>query len=288
MKTARNVLSTGNGLATDDLRYFRAGFTLIELLVVITVIAILAALIMPALARAKDKGHHTVCLNNLRQIGTAFLLYVDEREDVFPGAAAGVPMSPAREDWIYWNYNDPIVSTVPGRNDIRNSSIAPFTSGFNPALYRCPMDKQARDRAEAQQRTPGLVTYPFSYSATSVFVATDPVNPPLADNHGILSLMSDNPNDTSLPFVAARVTNPSHKLMLVEEYAQRGLPDDGRWTPTTTRQPGLSHAPSWPMRPEGQLSNRHSGKGDAVFCDGHVETVNPSFGNDPLNFDASL
>jgi prepilin-type N-terminal cleavage/methylation domain-containing protein/prepilin-type processing-associated H-X9-DG protein len=288
MKTARNVLATGNSLPSGDLRYFPSGFTIIELLVVVAVIAILAALLLPALAKAKERGKYIVCINNLKQIGTAFLLYVDEHEDAFPGAAADTPMSPAGADWIYWNYNDPIVSAYPGRNDIRNGAIARYTGGFNPDLYRCPLDHQARDRADAQRANPGMITYPFSYSATSVFVSADLANPALADNHGILSLMSDNPGEISLPFLSARITNPSHKLMVVEEYVQRGLPDDGRWTPTTTPQPGLSHAPSWPMRPEGHLSNRHRGRGNAVFCDGHVETVKPSFGNDPLNFDASL
>jgi prepilin-type processing-associated H-X9-DG protein/prepilin-type N-terminal cleavage/methylation domain-containing protein len=263
-------------------------FTLVELLVVIAVIAILAALIMPALARAKEKGRHTICLNNLKQIGTAFLLYVDEREDTFPGAAAAMPMNPAREDWIYWNYNDPAVGPYPGRNDIRNSAIAPFTGGFNPTLFRCPMDKQARTRAESLAANPGQPPiYAYSYSATSVFISTDPANPPITDNHGILSLLSENPNDTSLPFVSARITNPSHKLMVVEEYAQRGLPDDGRWTPTNVPLRGTLHAPSWPIQPS-YISDRHSRKGNAVFCDGHVESVKPSFGSDPQNYDPSL
>jgi prepilin-type N-terminal cleavage/methylation domain-containing protein/prepilin-type processing-associated H-X9-DG protein len=60
----------------------RRGFTLIELLVVIALIAILAALLLPALARAKQRGQQTACLNNSRQQALAVLMYADENTDL--------------------------------------------------------------------------------------------------------------------------------------------------------------------------------------------------------------
>jgi prepilin-type N-terminal cleavage/methylation domain-containing protein/prepilin-type processing-associated H-X9-DG protein len=64
----------------------RHGFTLIELLVVIAIIAILAAMILPALSRSKESARRTVCLNHLKQLGLAAMLYVMDNENYYPSS----------------------------------------------------------------------------------------------------------------------------------------------------------------------------------------------------------
>src|SRR3954469_4797518 len=65
-------------------RMGRSGFTLIELLVVIAIIAILAAILFPVFAQAREKARMSACISNMRQIGSAFMMYAQDYDETFP------------------------------------------------------------------------------------------------------------------------------------------------------------------------------------------------------------
>jgi prepilin-type N-terminal cleavage/methylation domain-containing protein/prepilin-type processing-associated H-X9-DG protein len=71
------------------------GFTLIELLVVIAIIAILAAILFPVFAKAREKARQSTCISNSRQLATAMQIYIQDHEDTFPAANGNAPWSAA-------------------------------------------------------------------------------------------------------------------------------------------------------------------------------------------------
>ncbi len=84
----------------------KSGFTLIELLVVIAIIAILAAILFPVFASAKERGRQVKCLNNLKQLATAVLIYCDDNDGGMPMVKIG-GSRPPMQNWCgaYWVEN---------------------------------------------------------------------------------------------------------------------------------------------------------------------------------------
>jgi prepilin-type N-terminal cleavage/methylation domain-containing protein/prepilin-type processing-associated H-X9-DG protein len=117
------------------------GFTLIELLVVIAIIAILAALLLPALGRAKLKAQAVGCMNNSRQLMTAWRMYVEDNADVLPFAVC-YDSSVTRYAWTQ-GVIDPTTPTAQGNWNpdytIRPGCIWPYC-GNSMGIFHCPAD----------------------------------------------------------------------------------------------------------------------------------------------------
>jgi prepilin-type N-terminal cleavage/methylation domain-containing protein/prepilin-type processing-associated H-X9-DG protein len=247
------------------LKQIRRAFTLVELLVVIGIIALLIAILMPALSRARESGRQVQCLSNLRQIAVATVGYCNANKGYFPGDGGGsAPTGNGADKWIMWREPDP------GWN-IDESSLAPHLGIKGDSLrtlFRCPSDEwEGHDK-------PSPIPYRYSYSMNQLLT---------------------NPNQTyaqGVPynypkFARTKITmvkSASSKILLVDETEQ--TIDDGVWKPFLLADP-LANPPVYMVgngvtSNPNQLADRHErrktktnplGRGNAVFCDGHGEFV---------------
>jgi prepilin-type N-terminal cleavage/methylation domain-containing protein len=106
-------------------------FTLLELLTVIAMIAILAALLFPALARAKSKSHRTQCYNNQRQISLSLMMYADDNREFFPAYEDSATWGGKRGNGKYTLHGGMVWET--------NRPLDRYATTLD--LYHCPADK---------------------------------------------------------------------------------------------------------------------------------------------------
>lgn len=151
----------------------RSGFTLIELLVVIAIIAILAAILFPVLAAARERARSTQCLSNLQQLATAMLQYANDNRGSLPEARiydCSVPYT----DWCG-------SQSTGGWCDPTRGQLWPYLKELG--VYACPTDKN-QAATHIGQIPAGLSQkkYPLSYSMNTAFGysngAGDPNRPP--------------------------------------------------------------------------------------------------------------
>jgi prepilin-type N-terminal cleavage/methylation domain-containing protein len=218
----------------------RPGFTLIELLAVIATIAILAALLLPILSKAKIKAQRTACFSNLRQLGVAWQMYYNDSNGYL------VPSFPGNPDvWVQGNMTNAAEAVNPDL--IMQGKL--FHYAQNVSTYRCPGDLGVSIGGKAVRSL-------RSYSMNCFMGARDPNLPPIPDTaSGYVSFFS---KDSDL-------ARPSELWVLIDE-DERSINDGFFLTDPTAHTwfdfPALS-------------ARRHNFSFTLNFGDGHSELWRP-------------
>ena len=114
----------------------KEGFTLIELLVVIAIIAILAAILFPVFAQAREKARAASCLSNVKQLGTAITLYIDDYDEGFPPTIAYYNITEVGSTYAI----NSSIAGVSGNYSTWRDAIFPYVKNKN--MFLCPTNKK--------------------------------------------------------------------------------------------------------------------------------------------------
>jgi len=228
----------------------RLAFTLIELLVVIAVIGILASLLLPALAKAKATGEKTLCLNNTRQLGLAWLLYSDDHNGHLPYNLGGDikvrGVAPASYlNWINNVLNWELRPDNTNAATLTEASLGPYTAK-TASIYRCPSDHVLSDI----QRRAHWTARVRSYSMNAMI-----------GDAGDLSQTGYNQNNPDYVqfFNISTIPHPSQIFVFLDEH-----PDsinDGYFINDAYKWEWIDLPASY-----------HNGAASFSFADGHSET----------------
>lgn len=233
----------------------RRGFTLIELLVVIAIIAILASLLLPALAKAKEKGQRIACLNNLRQIALYMQLYTDDNQDVFPA-----------------HRNLGLTTDDPSRSLTNWWGAAIVGYGQNTNLFKCPAIKGKRlDNGVAWEWK--FDCHKVGYGMNSFFLGIHPYPSGSLTVGGIVF-------DSRPWFKRTAIVSPAQNMVVGDGMPKSdGFWSSSLWWPTSCMDRRASGSAAY----EGIDPFRHRGTGIAVFNDGHAEARKDAQINPPVD-----
>ena len=177
----------------------KRGFTLIELLVVIAIIAILAAILFPVFAQAREKARQAACLSNEKQMGSAMLMYAGDYDGIWPLHDFSVPFSKtgdkaglAVDDWSNTtrpNFAKGITPYLKNRDVFVCPSNKGWSPGSDPTLP--PMSYNyngcASGRPDSDAQTPASLVLLWDYQLMTSWASADPFRGPVPNSAFVYS-----------------------------------------------------------------------------------------------------